>query len=90
MNCLIDGRRPLAYLMAPFLTSPYKGYHAERMATGVSRATTEAVVLSSVLILAWDYFPDLDSLMARAVGWVPFGGGPPIRPGAGSNTKLAT
>src|SRR5271155_4540238 len=34
----------------------YKGYHAERMATGVSRATTEAVVLSSVLILALDYF----------------------------------
>src|SRR5208282_403930 len=27
----------------------YKGYHAERMATGVSRATTEAVVLSSAL-----------------------------------------
>ncbi len=34
----------------------YKGYHAERMATGVSRATTEAVVLSSIMILAWDYF----------------------------------
>ena len=34
----------------------YKGYHAKRMATGVSRATTEAVVLSSVLILAFDYF----------------------------------
>lgn len=34
----------------------YKGYHAVRMATGVSRATTEAVVLSSVLILVWDYF----------------------------------
>ena len=34
----------------------YKGYNAERMATGVSRATTEAVVLSSVLILAFDYF----------------------------------
>lgn len=33
----------------------YKGYNAERMATGVSRATTEAVVLSSVLILAFDY-----------------------------------
>lgn len=33
----------------------YKGYYAARMATGVSRATTEAVVLSSVLILAWDY-----------------------------------
>jgi len=36
--------------------SCYKGYNAERMATGVSRATTEAVVLSSVLILAFDYF----------------------------------
>ncbi len=34
----------------------YKGYNAQRMATGISRATTEAVVLSSVLILAWDYF----------------------------------
>jgi phospholipid/cholesterol/gamma-HCH transport system permease protein len=34
----------------------YKGYHAERMATGVSRATTDAVVLSSILILASDYF----------------------------------
>jgi phospholipid/cholesterol/gamma-HCH transport system permease protein len=34
----------------------YKGYHAARMATGVSQATTEAVVLSSVLILVWDYF----------------------------------
>jgi len=34
----------------------YKGYHAERMATGVSRATTEAVVLSSAMILAFDYF----------------------------------
>jgi phospholipid/cholesterol/gamma-HCH transport system permease protein len=34
----------------------YKGYHAERMATGVSRATTAAVVLSSVLIVVWDYF----------------------------------
>ena len=34
----------------------YKGYHAQRMATGVSRATTQAVVLSSVLILMSDYF----------------------------------
>jgi phospholipid/cholesterol/gamma-HCH transport system permease protein len=34
----------------------YKGYHAERMATGVSRATTEAVVMSSVLVLVFDYF----------------------------------
>ncbi len=34
----------------------YKGYYTGHGATGVSRATTEAVVLSSVLILAWDYF----------------------------------
>lgn len=34
----------------------YKGFHAPPMATGVSRATTESVVLSFVLILVWDYF----------------------------------
>ena len=34
----------------------YKGFYAGRGAEGVSRATTEAVVLSSVLILVWDYF----------------------------------
>lgn len=37
----------------------YKGYHAEQTgfgAEGVSRATTDAVVTSSVLILIWDYF----------------------------------
>jgi phospholipid/cholesterol/gamma-HCH transport system permease protein len=34
----------------------YKGYTAGYGAEGVSRATTQAVVLSSVLILAWDYF----------------------------------
>jgi phospholipid/cholesterol/gamma-HCH transport system permease protein len=34
----------------------YKGYHASRGAEGVSRATTEAVVMSSVLVLVWDYF----------------------------------
>jgi phospholipid/cholesterol/gamma-HCH transport system permease protein len=34
----------------------YKGYHAARMSVGISRATTEAVVLSSVLVLVWDYF----------------------------------
>ena len=36
--------------------SCYKGYNAQRMATGISRATTEAVVLSSILILMFDYF----------------------------------
>lgn len=36
--------------------SCYKGYFAGYGAEGVSRATTAAVVLASVLILVWDYF----------------------------------
>ncbi|RMF92753.1 MAG: ABC transporter permease [Nitrospinota bacterium] len=39
----------------------YKGFYAGHGAEGVGRATTEAVVLSSVLILVWDYF--ITSLM---------------------------
>jgi phospholipid/cholesterol/gamma-HCH transport system permease protein len=34
----------------------YKGYYASHGAEGVSRATTAAVVMSSVLVLVWDYF----------------------------------
>jgi len=34
----------------------FKGYNAGHGAEGVSRATTEAVVMSSVLVLVWDYF----------------------------------
>lgn len=34
----------------------YKGYFAGHGAEGVSKATTESVVLTSVLILVWDYF----------------------------------
>jgi len=34
----------------------YKGYYASHGAEGVSRATTAAVVMSSVLVLIWDYF----------------------------------
>ncbi len=34
----------------------YKGYYATRGAEGVSNATTQAVVMCSVLILVWDYF----------------------------------
>ena len=34
----------------------YKGYFTQRGAEGVSHATTSAVVMSSVLILVWDYF----------------------------------
>jgi phospholipid/cholesterol/gamma-HCH transport system permease protein len=34
----------------------YKGFYVSRGAEGVARATTQAVVGSSVLILLWDYF----------------------------------
>ncbi len=34
----------------------YKGYYTGYGAEGVGKATTEAVVLSSVLVLVWDYF----------------------------------
>ena len=34
----------------------YKGYFARHGAEGVSKATTQAVVMASVLILVWDYF----------------------------------
>ncbi|MDR3579221.1 MAG: ABC transporter permease [Oryzomonas sp.] len=34
----------------------YKGYFAGHGAEGVSRATTESVVLTSITILIWDYF----------------------------------
>jgi len=34
----------------------YKGYFTSMSAEGLGKATTEAVVLSSVLILVWDYF----------------------------------
>jgi len=34
----------------------YKGYHTSMSAEGLGKATTEAVVLASVLILIWDYF----------------------------------
>ena len=34
----------------------YKGFYTRQSAEGLGTATTEAVVLSSVLILVWDYF----------------------------------
>lgn len=34
----------------------YKGYNTQMSAEGLGKATTEAVVLTSVLILIWDYF----------------------------------
>ena len=36
--------------------SCYKGYYSRFGAEGVSAATTQAVVNTSVLILVWDYF----------------------------------
>lgn len=36
--------------------SCFKGFYAGHGAEGVSHATTQAVVMSSVLILVWDYF----------------------------------
>jgi phospholipid/cholesterol/gamma-HCH transport system permease protein len=36
--------------------STYKGFNVGHGAEGVARATTQAVVLASVLILVWDYF----------------------------------
>lgn len=36
--------------------SCYKGYYTSYGAEGVSKATIQSVVLSSVLILVWDYF----------------------------------
>lgn len=37
------------------LVACYKGYYTERGAEGVSKATTETVVTSAVLVLAFDY-----------------------------------
>ena len=37
------------------LVACYKGYYTEHGAEGVSKATNQTVVLSAVLVLAWDY-----------------------------------
>jgi phospholipid/cholesterol/gamma-HCH transport system permease protein len=55
-DILLGFSKALVFGLVVMWVCCYKGYHAARMATGVSRATTDAVVLSSVLILAWDYF----------------------------------
>jgi len=41
-------------ILVPWVCT-YKGFHCGHGAVGVARATTQAVVLSSVLILVWDY-----------------------------------
>jgi phospholipid/cholesterol/gamma-HCH transport system permease protein len=42
-------------ILVPWVCA-YKGFHCGHGAEGVARATTQAVVLASVLILVWDYF----------------------------------
>jgi phospholipid/cholesterol/gamma-HCH transport system permease protein len=42
-------------LIVPWVCT-YKGFYCGHGAAGVARATTQAVVLASVLILVWDYF----------------------------------
>jgi phospholipid/cholesterol/gamma-HCH transport system permease protein len=48
--------KALTFGLLVSLISCFKGYHTGYGAEGVSKATTEAVVLSSVLILVFDYF----------------------------------
>jgi phospholipid/cholesterol/gamma-HCH transport system permease protein len=48
--------KALTFGLVVSLVSCFKGYHTGYGAEGVSKATTEAVVLSSVLILVFDYF----------------------------------
>ncbi|MBI5795237.1 MAG: ABC transporter permease, partial [Planctomycetes bacterium] len=48
--------KSLSFGMLITWISCYKGYYTGYGAEGVSKATTQAVVLSSVTILIWDYF----------------------------------
>jgi len=47
--------KSLVFGLTIILVACYKGYHTEHGAEGVSRATNQTVVLSAVLVLAWDY-----------------------------------
>jgi phospholipid/cholesterol/gamma-HCH transport system permease protein len=56
MRDIMEGiYKSLSFGMLISWVSCYKGYHVGFGAEGVSKATTQAVVLSSVLILFWDY-----------------------------------
>jgi phospholipid/cholesterol/gamma-HCH transport system permease protein len=48
--------KSLAFGLLVTWVATYKGYYVGHGAEGVGRATTEAVVLASVLILVLDYF----------------------------------
>jgi phospholipid/cholesterol/gamma-HCH transport system permease protein len=47
--------KSLVFGITIVLVACYKGYFTEHGAAGVSRATNQTVVLSAVLVLAWDY-----------------------------------
>jgi phospholipid/cholesterol/gamma-HCH transport system permease protein len=47
--------KSLVFGLTIILVACYKGYHTSHGAEGVSKATNQTVVLSAVLILAWDY-----------------------------------
>src|SRR3989442_3786310 len=47
----------------------YRGFTVGQGAEGVAKATTDAVVLSSVLILVWDYF--MGTVLPWAWRWEP-------------------
>ncbi len=47
--------KSLVFGLTIILVACYKGYSTEHGAEGVSRATNQTVVLSAVLVLAWDY-----------------------------------
>ena len=48
--------KSLSFGVIVMWVATYKGFHVGHGAEGVARATTQSVVLSSVLILVWDYF----------------------------------
>jgi phospholipid/cholesterol/gamma-HCH transport system permease protein len=47
--------KSLVFGLTIILVACYKGYHTGQGAEGVSKATNQTVVLSAVLVLAWDY-----------------------------------
>jgi phospholipid/cholesterol/gamma-HCH transport system permease protein len=48
--------KALSFGMIVTWVCTYKGYNTSMSAEGLGKATTEAVVLASVLVLIWDYF----------------------------------
>jgi phospholipid/cholesterol/gamma-HCH transport system permease protein len=57
MKDILEGiYKSLSFAVLMIWVCCYKGYYTGFGAEGVSRATTQAVVLTAVLILVWDYF----------------------------------